>query len=433
MATKSPKSTKNSYKKKPTKKQSSLFKYEKRVRTIGVIFALVLFAGVGSYLLNQSFADQKDDTAFSEHYKDKPERGVFWSGQRIAKTGPCKGMVEHKIDDSTNVGCSHPDEGPEGVDVRERAKDIEKIGAEMVEYDKTHPAKASDDPSTDEANSQTDSVSPADTGYRGDLTRFVSPRNWPCIGTGSDGARVQVVYMYVSGKTNRLSTFRAGFESTVKRVNAMYYNSGVDSGASRQVRFATGAKQSDGTCALSIGVVPVSSANVSTYDGVVNTLIAANYKSNNRKYLVYVDGGTSCGQGQMQVDDTAGPTNANNTNTSWAVAWYPCWYYSEPHELMHTMGAVQLTAPHHTPGAHCYDQHDKMCYNDGTGKSMVIVSACTSRISYTDSAGKVWYSDKYAWRFDCRHDDYFASVPAGTYLKTKWNAATTRFLYPNPQ
>jgi hypothetical protein len=88
------------------------------------------------------------------------------------------------------------------------------------------------------------------------------------------------------------------------------------------------------------------------------------------------------------------------------------------HEITHTLGAVQLTAPHSTGQGHCWDDNDVMCYNDGgpyyaAGGTLRGICATSFEL------------------IDCNGDDYFAYAPAaGSYLTNHWNAARSTFLCP---
>ena len=84
------------------------------------------------------------------------------------------------------------------------------------------------------------------------------------------------------------------------------------------------------------------------------------------------------------------------------------------HELLHTLGAVQLSAPHSDGGGHCTDFPSVMCPR---GKPMI--KACArQRVE----------------PIDCGLDDYWnPDPPQGSYLATHDNIATSVFFGPQPQ
>jgi hypothetical protein len=91
------------------------------------------------------------------------------------------------------------------------------------------------------------------------------------------------------------------------------------------------------------------------------------------------------------------------------------------HEITHTLGAVQDTAPHASGASHCWDEHDVMCYDDAGpyfrdgGGNGDLQTLCNQTLQ----------------AYDCDEDDYFNySPPAGSYLATHWNAARSTFMCP---
>ena len=89
------------------------------------------------------------------------------------------------------------------------------------------------------------------------------------------------------------------------------------------------------------------------------------------------------------------------------------------HEVMHTLGAVQPSAPHFSGGAHCYELYDAMCYTPKDGTANVFVRNCEI-VGEAPNPGKP---------LDCGNDDYFNPSPApGSYLAGHWNLYDSGFL-----
>ena len=67
------------------------------------------------------------------------------------------------------------------------------------------------------------------------------------------------------------------------------------------------------------------------------------------------------------------------------MVWSNCWTgLVTAHELTHTMGAVQPTAPHKTDKGHCWDGQDDMCYADGSKqKQRLVCKGPTPTASWT--------------------------------------------------
>lgn len=374
------------------------------------LVAIALFALVGAYFVFFSSAMTPDEYQPA----DQADRGLVYAGQKIKNKGPCKGSIDvTTIEDKRQLGqtiskCAHIDPGPEGVSLFERDKTVDQQLNNLVKEETTNPPVASDAPSQPVAAAT----------VTGDSMAGIGQRTQPCISTGTDGKRVELVYVYASGNANRLADLRPSFVNIAQRVNSIYYESGANSGNAHQVRFAT-----NSTCALIIRPVAINWTAAHSYSGVQSALAAQgyNFTRSDRKYLAWVDiantsaNPTPCGQGSVYADTRPTGDNFNNVYGGLAVAWRACWNYAEPHELTHTLGAVQPGAPYSTAGYHCRDKRDVMCYNDGTlgGASMVL--RCDSDIAW--------------WRLDCGKDTYFRGAnPSSGWLSNHWNVANSGFV-----
>jgi hypothetical protein len=393
------------------------------------ILAVVLVVGaVGVYLLAQSGALAFDETLVP----DQPERGLVYEGKKVKTNGPCAGGFDTTTpaDVAKNGNsvrhCDHLDPSPPGQDIRDRIKGVDKDLADLAAYDEKVKPIASDDTS---GNQQPPMADPETIG-QGSMDG-IGARNAPCFGTGQDGARVYLLYLYPSGGVNRLPDLRPGFNAIAARVNSIFYESGYSSGNAHQVRFAT--NNGLAGCVPRIVAVAMPASIMNDATAMTNNLNSRGYASNDRKYLSWVDKKytdaagniVKCGQGSLYIDDSPASTNANNTSGGYAWVWKGCWNYGEPHELTHMLGAVQgrwvnpstgavrAGAPYSTPGMHCYDGHDVMCYNDGTGYALQ--SICTNAIAW--------------WRLDCGKNTYFrGNSPTTGYLSNHWNVANNRFI-----
>lgn len=252
----------------------------------------------------------------------------------------------------------------------------------------------------------------------------VPTRNLTCIGNGSDGQRVEVLYAYGPGATAASSSRVTEITRWVKQVEWTVFASADRLGGNRQVRWRT---TSD--CAPVITSVKLTSGAINDVGTMMDELSDLGYRRTDRSYLVFVRSSKYCGIGTITRDDAASNNKADRT-TGYARVDEPCWdagdegYHSvAAHELLHTLGAVQESAPHATRGGHCTDEHDLMCYDDGTGGT--IKTVCQDSSSSTKGAGDA--NDRL---LDCGGDDYFHPAPkSGSYLATRWNTARSARLH----
>jgi hypothetical protein len=285
-------------------------------------------------------------------------------------------------------------------------------------------------------------------GTRASAYRAARPH---CYGDGVSGDRVQLLYVYAAG-----SQIRPGITDRIVRTIVPAIE-GLVRGRSRGQGREIGVRWQMPGCKLRVDLVQLSRATLSptpTVDDqtgrIIDGLSALGYKARDRKYLAWVDaesgpsqpnarGTGPCGIATIAGMDTGAlpnpfdqptPTNYHNglvplyalpfaTNFS-LLGGTPCWGAgttgadTEAHELFHTLGAVQLSAPNSNGYGHCTDAPDLMCY---TEHGVSVHQACAG----------------FAKVLDCDGDDYFnANPPQGSYLTTHWNTANSSFLGDSP-
>lgn len=302
---------------------------------------------------------------------DDPGRGMVWSGLSAGQAG-----CEHEF---AVVGvavpmCSHgPDPADAGIDVRRRPTTTELAGTV-----------------TDGTAATAGAV--------------------PCYGDGSTGPRIQAVYAHAADVPSRYSDVVDLIAGWAGGVDGIFRDSAAETGGTRHVRWVT-----DASCRLSVLDVQLSSNGDDNYSAMVNELQSVGLNRRDRHYVVWADAIVYCGIGGFISDDRAGSNNANNGGPAYARVDSGCWGKSnavEAHELMHTLGGVQYSAPHSSGGGHCVDDYDRMCYADSS--QVTVTYGCASA---------------HERLFDCGHDDYFHTAPpSGSYLAGHWNAADSTFL-----
>ncbi|HEV2758095.1 MAG TPA: fibronectin type III domain-containing protein, partial [Acidimicrobiales bacterium] len=237
-----------------------------------------------------------------------------------------------------------------------------------------------------------------------------------CTGDGVGGPRVQLVYARLAGRPDRYETFAASFQTWAAQIDAGVKESAEQTGGVRRIRFVH-----DESCTPTISRLVLTAA-ADTDFGAFNTEVRqAHAERTDRRFLVWMDATTFCGVAEFRADDRPDWVNLNNGSHSMVGRVDSgCWgipgSLAEAHELFHTLGAVQASAPHATGYAHCLDEIDRMCGVDGSG--LPVVTACPGGREDL---------------FDCNHDDYFHTDPVrGSYLATHWNTADSRFLTGPP-
>ena len=241
------------------------------------------------------------------------------------------------------------------------------------------------------------------------LSEHVTPS---CSGTGTDGNRVQPMYVHEARTASRFSQVLPLLRNEVANVDDVFAVSAQQTGGVRRVRWVH-----DSSCTPSILDVTVPNGALgSDFWGTVDALKALGYDKPNRKYVMFADANVFCGIGSVYGDARATNNSNDGRYASYSRVDANCWSSrssSVPaHELTHNLGGVLAAAPHATANGHCYDDYDIMCYDDGSGVPMQrICSSVQEQL------------------LDCNHDDYFNTHPAaGTFLASSWNTARSSFL-----
>ncbi len=299
-----------------------------------------------------------------------------------------------------SAGPTHVDPLPDGVDLDDpigTAALYERAGLERS--DVAGPVYAA---SASESEATAPGGSPSTSG----LGAHVVPS---CSGTGTDGKRVQPLYVRGEGTASRYGVVLPLLLNEVANVDDVFAVSAAERGGVRRVRWV------HQDCIPLLPEVVVPDGALSSFGATINALKAQGYTDPARKYLAFADAQVLCGVGTL-YNDVRTTGNLNEERTAYARVDAPCWSGSTSvaaHELTHNLGGVLPGAPHRTANGHCWDESDLMCYNDGSGAAMQTVCA--------DSAqGQL---------LDCGDDDYFSVAPtAGSWLAQNWNTASSAFL-----
>lgn len=278
----------------------------------------------------------------------------------------------------------------------------------------------------------------------------------PCYGDGTTGARVQLIYGYLEGRPNRAASVVPSIRRrTVPRMQAVV--AAASNGRDLGIRF----QQASGCGQVDVRVVRFPAGTVEGDGGgepevqfgrMIDHLIGLGYDRSDRKYLVLWDWWNArsvCGLGELMPDQD-GPSPANphdglptagaRTDVAsalgvppvvpqyagvWRLARGPkgvdCWETAQSragtqlHELFHTLGAVQHSAPHSDGGGHCTDTPSVMC---AAVPKPAVPRCAVQRVQV----------------LDCGFDDFWNPAPQpGSYLENGPNIARGPFFGPQPQ
>lgn len=273
------------------------------------------------------------------------------------------------------------------------------------------------------------------------------PAKWCGTETSTDtpsaqsGSVVKVIYTYPADKPNR---FAEAANYLQANVSVMSRYVAAESDWTKTLRFDMGT--SCGAQYADITVVALPQARAAYVDEAnrpVHTRINDDLRpllptgSAKQNYLIFADHIMSSGLHGEAVslpnDDREGAWHemgnlvANIYGPEQPLATYADGPVLSPrlmaHEVMHTLGAVQRTAPHAYAGEvgnllmHCVGDGDLMCVPNGSAPSQGPPQSCEPFDYYIAS------------RLDCGRDDYFNPAPVpGSYLDARWNIYRSSWL-----
>lgn len=248
----------------------------------------------------------------------------------------------------------------------------------------------------------------------GDLPPIPDPPGIPCY---TSGPYVKVLYIYDRNGTSKLNQRKPLIREIVAQADKVVNDSAAEHDVKRHVRWLMSS-----TCKLKVVAVGAD-LSLDVISLRVN-LMSRGLLASSQKGLAFTEsfgyGGCS-GIAEARQDDRAGSNNTNNSGGMLALVYAGCWTAGESvlmgtevatHEMLHTLGAVQPSAPNSTPMFHCTDESDVMCYEDGTGLPMRNICPVNE-----------------PELLDCERNDYFnPNPPSGSYLATHWNTARSAYL-----
>lgn len=256
--------------------------------------------------------------------------------------------------------------------------------------------------------------------------------------TGNEHSKFKIYYVHASNETNRFVEVANLIQHGLATIHA--YLLDVTAGQ-RTISLDLGTSCGSSYADITSITVPGSAASYRRFDGTVDQskvmnalqLLAAQISGPPRHHMFILDQFEEqtylSGLAQTAVDDRPTADNANNNPGLVGYVATPEGSVTQLvnenfprillHEMTHTMGAVQGSAPNSTSAGHCTDGLDVMCYVDGSPEGA----------NYSDSVCPANGFVGIGQPFDCNNDDYFhPAPPSGSYLATHWNVFNSDYL-----
>lgn len=410
------------------RKKSVVFLAKKK----NLLVFIIVFALLGSaYLIISNAATDPYDRIGQSKLVAQPARGINYSGLTLVKENanhPCAGIFE-VVGVKERKGspvCTHgPDPSPESVDVTKGTTE------ERITTLNKQPKK---EISTDQIkNTSIENLGNAYVPATG--TTFTNPFPESRLHCGTKDKRIELVLaadIDLVGTYPDLATYLMA--SSMKKTETLLEASSANSGPNstlRKFRVLTDSNCSPIVKRVKIPKYTYDLSGTDWWSNVFKNLQNAGLNQSDRKYLVWLWGAQTCGMAQNPYSDSPNPgALGGEAHPSLAIIGANCWGTSaEFHELLHTLGAVQRSAPHATWRGHCIDEYDRMCGDDYGEVDGIVKNGTGQSTKLYVSPG---CSDKSLdWFADCNKNDYFntsTTIKSSNYLYNHWNVANSAFL-----
>ncbi|MFN8074816.1 MAG: RICIN domain-containing protein [Kineosporiaceae bacterium] len=223
-----------------------------------------------------------------------------------------------------------------------------------------------------------------------------------CTGDGASGNRVQLLYIYETGR-DYFALREAGMRQAAWEAQQNINDSARrDGGQQRILRFVHGAD-----CQVSIAKLQVAPGAISGDPETWYDSERAAYPRGDRFVVGLVEGWHGCGgtgDDGGGSDFRKGTDNLHNQRAVWANFSPGCLDgHVVTHEITHGLGGMSSQAPNSDGGAHCTDGQETLCQNTS---SLACPDPINTRL------------------LDCGEDDYFSLAPKSDWLREHFNGAT---------
>lgn len=214
----------------------------------------------------------------------------------------------------------------------------------------------------------------------------------PCIGDGTSGNRVQMVYARSALAPDRYDELLPDFRAWAAEADQAVWLNPAETGGGRHLRFVT-----DG-CQLDVAQAVLTPPGEASFDQMRTELQLLGFNRADRKYMVWADAAVgTCGLGEVYDDQRAHQHQLEQQRAHVRARGRALLALRRAARGLPHPGRGPVRQPHHSASRHCTDEADVMCYDDDAGGPVTMDVVCPPEREAL---------------LDCGHDDYLTSPPA---------------------